>query len=337
VQQEIRTCAYLQGVTVFLVSRADLMKVRFASSPVWETEAAVRSLGDDRRRPYHETWRAAVAGRSASVDLRTLVALFPRGGFTPDFLSPPPRVAAPTLREQLDEIRATPLLQVKEEVERCRDSTPDPETRHLLELLAADPSGTRERLADTIWRAWRELVAPFWPRIRALLDADIAHRSTFLASHGLRRVLDDLDPRIRWGERGIEVDDGIGEVVDLAGRGLVLMPSAYIWPRVTSVTDAPWQPTIVYPARGIEGLWQRSRSPSDALAHLVGRTRAFLLVSLDSPTSTTALAALTELSPSGVSRHLIALRDAGLVSTARHGHEVRYSRTRLGSLLANTP
>ncbi len=324
-------------MTVFVVSRDDLMKVRFASSPVWETEAAVRSLVDDRRRPYHGTWRAAVVGRSVSVDLRTLVALLPRGGFTPDFLTPPPRVAAPTLREQLDEIRATPLPQVKEEVQRCRDSTSDAETRGLLDLLAADPAGTRERLADTIGRAWLELVAPFWPRIRALLDADIGHRSTVLASHGLRRVLDDLDPRIRWGEGGIEVDDGTGEVVEVAGRGLVLMPSAYTWPRVTSVTDAPWQPTIVYPARGIEGLWQRSRSPSDALAHLVGRTRALLLVSLDSPTSTTALAALTELSPSGVSRHLIALRDAGLVSTARHGHEVRYSRTRLGSLLARTP
>lgn len=324
-------------MTVFVVSRDDLMKVRFASSPVWETEAAVRSLVDDRRRPYHGTWRAAVVGRSVSVDLRTLVALLPRGGFTPDFLTPPPRVAAPTLREQLDEIRATPLPQVKEEVQRCRDSTSDAETRGLLDLLAADPAGTRERLADTIGRAWLELVAPFWPRIRALLDADIGHRSTVLASHGLRRVLDDLDPRIRWGEGGIEVDDGTGEVVEVAGRGLVLMPSAYTWPRVTSVTDAPWQPTIVYPARGIEGLWQRSRSPSDALAHLVGRTRALLLVSLDLPTSTTALAALTELSPSGVSRHLIALRDAGLVSTARHGHEVRYSRTRLGSLLARTP
>ncbi len=324
-------------MTLFVVGRADLMNVRFASSPVWEAEAAVRSLLDERREPYHGTWRAAVAARSSNLDLRTLVALLPRGGFTPDFLTPPPRVAAPTLRDQLDEIRATPLAQVREELERCRDSTPDQETRRLIEGLAADPAGTRDRLADTIGRAWRELVAPFWPRIRALLDADIAHRSTILAGHGLRRVLDGLDPRIRWGESGIEVDDGTGEVVELGGRGLVLMPSAYIWPRVTSITDAPWQPTIVYPARGIEGLWQLSRSPSDALARLLGRTRALLLVSLNSPTSTTALAALTELSPSGVSRHLIALRDAGLVSTTRHGHEVRYRRTRLGSLLADTP
>lgn len=323
-------------MTVFMLGRADLLKVRFASSPVWETEAAVGSLVDDRRWPYHETWRTAVADSSASLDLRSLVALFPRGGFTPDFLTPPPRVAAPKLREQLDEIRSTPLSQVKEELERCRDSTSDPQSQQLLELLILDPSTSRDRLAETIHRAWRELVAPYWPRIRALLDADISHRSKLLASHGLRRVLDDLDSRIRWGASGIDLDDGTGEVVELAGRGLVLMPSAYIWPLVTSVADKPWQPTIIYPARGIEVLWEQSPSPPAALANLLGRARAFLFASLDTPTSTTALAALTELSASGVSRHLIALRDAGLVSTTRHGHEVRYQRTQLGSaLMAN--
>ena len=34
-----------------------------------------------------------------------------------------------------------------------------------------------------------------------------------------------------------------------------------------------------------------------------------------------------------LSRHLLALRDAGLVCPARHGHEIRYRRTELGSAL----
>ena len=66
---------------------------------------------------------------------------------------------------------------------------------------------------------------------------------------------------------------------------------------------------------------------------LLGRTRALILAALDQPLSTTALAAATELSPAGVSRHLLALRDAGLLTTARHGHEIRYRRTELGSAL----
>jgi DNA-binding transcriptional ArsR family regulator len=51
------------------------------------------------------------------------------------------------------------------------------------------------------------------------------------------------------------------------------------------------------------------------------------------PASTTALARRHAMSPAGASRHLVALRDAGLVTGTRHGHEVRYARTRLGTEL----
>ncbi len=312
------------------------MKVRFASSPVWETEHAVRTFSNPQARSYHHRWHAAVASRMSRLDLGPLLAVLPKHGYTPDFLTPPPRVPAPTLRDQLDEIRGTPLDQLERELERCRDATSDPELRQRVETLLLEPRASRVLLADTIQLAWRELVAPFWPRVRALLDADIAHRSRLLARHGLDRVLDDLDRRIRWLAKGIEVDDEIGEIVELAGRGIIFMPSAYSWPRVYAITDKPWQPAIVYPARGIEELWQQSQPPPAALAELLGRTRALLLASLDKPTSTTALAALTELSPSGVSRHLIALRNAGLLSGVRYGHEVRYARTRLGSALVST-
>ena len=68
-----------------------------------------------------------------------------------------------------------------------------------------------------------------------------------------------------------------------------------------------------------------------ALARLLGGTRATILASLDAPTSTTDLAARLGLSPAGVSRHLVVLRDAGLLTATRHGHEVRYGRTRLAA------
>jgi DNA-binding transcriptional ArsR family regulator len=74
-------------------------------------------------------------------------------------------------------------------------------------------------------------------------------------------------------------------------------------------------------------------APPDGLMRLLGRTRALVLATLDRPLSTTALAALVELSPAGASRHLLALRDGGLVSAKRRGHEMRYSRTKLGLTL----
>jgi DNA-binding transcriptional ArsR family regulator len=121
--------------------------------------------------------------------------------------------------------------------------------------------------------------------------------------------------------------------VNVGDRGLVLMPSAYTWPHVSTVVDEPWQPTIIYPARGVAELWHAPTAAPDALARLLGRTRALVLASLEHPLSTTALAALIEVSPAGASRHLLALRDAGLITAARHGHEVRYTRTALGSAL----
>jgi DNA-binding transcriptional ArsR family regulator len=111
------------------------------------------------------------------------------------------------------------------------------------------------------------------------------------------------------------------------------MPSAFHGPKVAAIVGEPWLPTIAYPARGVGELWRTPAGSPAALARLLGRTRALVLASLDEPLSTTTLATLIELSPAGVSRHLLALRDAGLVSTVRHGHEVRYGRTSLGSAL----
>jgi DNA-binding transcriptional ArsR family regulator len=127
--------------------------------------------------------------------------------------------------------------------------------------------------------------------------------------------------------------DRTGRTVTVDERGVLLMPSAYLWPHVAAIIEEPWQPTIIYPATGIAELWQAPAAPPGTLGRLLGRTRALILAALDQPLSTTALAAATELSPAGVSRHLLALRDAGLLTTARHGHEIRYRRTELGSAL----
>jgi DNA-binding transcriptional ArsR family regulator len=307
---------------------ADLLAVRFATSPAWETLNAVRTFVPARAGGYHATWRAAVADELPSLSLGRLLAVNPPRGSVPDFLTPPPLAPSPRIDDQLAEIRATPPGEVAVELERCRATTVDATSLAVLDELLADPAAARDALADDVEQAWLRLIAPFWPRISALVEADVAHRSRLLAARGLRAALDGLDPRIRWHEGSVTVDAG-DALVPLDGRGLVLMPSAYVWPAVAVVTDEPWQPTIVYPARGVGGLWE-SPAPPAALDRLLGRTRALLLSALDAPASTTALAARHELSPSGVSRHVIVLRDGGLVVGRRHRHEVRYERTALG-------
>lgn len=85
--------------------------------------------------------------------------------------------------------------------------------------------------------------------------------------------------------------DRTGRTVELDERGLVLMPSAYLWPHVAAIVEEPWLPTIAYPAQGIAELWRAPTAPPDALAGLLGRTRALILANLDLPLSTPAASA----------------------------------------------
>lgn len=316
---------------MFATSPQDLGRVRFAWSPAWETVQAVRTLIDPLARRHHESWCAATAGEAARLHLAPLSAVNPPRGSFPAFLAPPPRTPAPTFHAQLAEIRSTPATRVAGDLMKCQAALRGAASE-AVDAMIADPATARDLLADQLYAAWERLVAPFWPRIQAVLDTDVAHRSRQLTDHGLRPMLDRIDPRIAWKDGAVMVDDGVDVTAELRGRGIVLMPSVYLWPAVIAIADEPWQPAIAYPARGIANLWRPSAPPA-ALARLLGRTRASLLARLDRPASTTTLARLHGLTPSGTSKHLLAMRDAGLLAGTRHGHEVRYERTRLGNEL----
>jgi len=112
---------------------------------------------------------------------------------------------------------------------------------------------------------------------------------------------------------------------------LVLIPSVFAWPGAAVSFDPP---AVIYPARGIHGLWQQGPRSSEDLVRLIGRTRAALLTALAAPASTTGLAARTGIPVSSVSEHLSVLRANGLVSTTRTGRFLVHHRTTLGLALA---
>ena len=39
----------------------------------------------------------------------------------------------------------------------------------------------------------------------------------------------------------------------------MLVPSVFQWERPAVIYDAPWQPTLLYPARGVALLWEADR------------------------------------------------------------------------------
>ena len=100
------------------------------------------------------------------------------------------------------------------------------------------------------------------------------------------------------------------------------------------MTDAPWQPSVIYapPASATCGRRPSASAPR-RWPTLSGSRRAEILAALGTPVSTLGLAKRMRASPAGVSAHLKALRDAGLAGARREGREVLYARTPLGDAL----
>ncbi|MFE9751598.1 ArsR/SmtB family transcription factor [Saccharothrix saharensis] len=98
--------------------------------------------------------------------------------------------------------------------------------------------------------------------------------------------------------------------------------------------DSPVRLALCYPAHGFGSLWERSDAPTnDALARLVGHTRARLLCELERPSTVTEPATGLGVTVGAVSQHPGVLRAAGLAVGRREGREVVSPRTGLGPAL----
>ena len=216
----------------------------------------------------------------------------------------------------------------------------------MLDRFIEEPRGAVGQLDQLLRTYWERAIAPHWARMRAMLEHDIRHRSRQMADGGLEALFADLDPRVSWSDGVLTVakkpdEDGfeapcVTRVMELDERGLLLIPSVFAWPKVLLVTADPWQPTVIYPARGVGMLWDgEALAPPDALAKLLGRNRAAVLLALDSPRSTSELAGLLGVTGGGVSQQLSVLAQAGLVTRQRVRRHVLYLRTSGGDTLVD--
>lgn len=312
----------------------DVANTRFAISPLWEVIASVRVLKEPTG--VNRPWAEQVRRRLADVDWRLLSDLVPVPTISlVCFISPPPATSLPDLELELAGMLAAEPG-VRDELDAWEDA---PRTKRL-DALYADPARGLARLAEEIRSYWAAAIEPYWPRIRSLLEGDLLYRARLLAEGGVRGMLADLDEKVSWqGERLHLVHRFCGGVRPLDGRGLLLVPSVFAWPRIFSITVPPFQPTLRYSPRGIATLWERRELDApEALAAVLGRTRAQLLASLDQPASTRDLAQRAGLSEPGANQHLTALRKAGLCSAHRTGRYVLYARTAVAeALLAGDP
>ncbi|MFE0602857.1 ArsR family transcriptional regulator [Streptomyces sp. NPDC058892] len=316
-------------------SVGDLARMRFAVSPMWEVGPSMRLLRSGHEHAVHRAWTAQVRPRlaAAGLDRGRLAELVPRSGYVPDFLNPAPTGPSPTLEEELAAIRTTPADRVRGELDRLwgEQGRSGPGLRGLYD----DVPRLLERVAEEIEAYWAVALAPYWVRIRAVLDADVFHRARQVAEHGAGRLLSELHSSVSWDDSALRL---AGRRAPLsrqqAGAGLLLIPSVFTGPVPFTRLAPPDPPQLAYPARGIGSLWEpRTAARDGVLAAVLGRSRSLLLAELDSPATTTELAGRTGLSAAGVSQCLTALRDAGLVSAHRTGRFVLYARTSVAEAL----
>jgi hypothetical protein len=315
----------------FVFSVEDLARTRFAISPMWEAVRSLVALRDPSTAALHVPWLRSLSGRLGGIAVEPAVALIPPRGYTPDFLTPPPAGPLGSIEDDLAALRRTPVKQIRRDIELLGSERP---RSRVTATWLAHPRREVTRLADTLEAYWQRAVEPAWPRIRAFLDADVAHRAHRLAEGGPAALFAGLHPGVTWADDHLDVTSDHEATIALRGRGLLLMPSAFQWARPATIDQPPWQPTLIYPARGIATLWDDGAHAPDGLARLLGATRAATLADLDAPRSTTDLARRLSISAANASHHLTALRDAGLITGRREGRTVLYVRTATGDALA---
>jgi len=325
--------ATIGDVIRFRFGHEDLVRTRFAISPLFDLTWSTDVLRDPAGHSLHLPWARAARRRLEGFDfeLLDLMATVSADGYAPDFVVPPPTTPLAELDDELARVRATPHAQVALEVGwRFRGTDVPPAARPLLD----HPDRGLAELTTVMAGYFERAIAPWWPEIRAALEEDILHRARRLTAGGAIEVFEDLHHQVHWRDGVLEIDRPYEKDVELGGRGLLLVPAAFAWPRMFVMFDAPWQPALIYTPRGLGSLWTPpADGDGEALAALLGRRRAEILASLGMPAATSDLARRLGASPAGVNEHLGVLRRAGLVSAARDGRRVLYSRTPTGDAL----
>lgn len=330
------------------VSRLDLSRVRMATRPdaLWETILSFHRLRDRRASTVFGKWRSETRAR-LNGEAQLLSAVVPPRGYFPDFLTPSQEGAEPFgLDVGMEALRDTPADRIRRELDlmaagrRRQRGGREPEGpdagagRVTAALPAALSEGRAEPLARLIGalRSYHDAaVEPYWPHIRASIEADRAVRGRALLDGGADGLLTTLPPMIRWRAPVLEADYPVDRDLYLDGRGLLLQPSFFCRGTPVVYRDPSLPPVLVYPVTHTGA--PEFAEPGPWLGRLVGHTRSAVLQSIGNGCTTSELARRAGVSLASASQHASVLREAGLVLTLRHGSSVLHTLTPLGGSL----
>ncbi|MFD8597099.1 DUF5937 family protein [Kitasatospora sp. NPDC059646] len=329
-------------------------RIRFAVSPLAELAAMLHVLAAPDHHPQHAGWAAAVwADLRPELADRLHEAEFLWRSSRADFLVP----ARPrgTLAAELDDVdRIDDDRYVRTAlVSTCGSRRPapaggsplhDPAARTdaldraqargprqeaFAARLLTDPGSVRARIRDTLEQCADAFFDAEWPALAARLGQDVRAKADLTVRHGLPAALAEVSAAVSLTpDGGSLVLDKLQDSATAAGpAGVTFLPSVFGHPHLVAVHAAGWQPVVQYPAAGgvpaadvpLELVQQRL----EALAHPV-RLRLVRTLARG-PHTTGELAHAWDLTPPEVSRHLAALRRAGLLTARRRGRYVHHA------------
>src|SRR5215207_4936809 len=207
------------------LSTEDLSRMRFATSPLLETVLSVRALLKPDEHVVHLPWVYRARKALRGTNLTPLAIMYAEGHACPDFLSPPPTVSLLGFTEEIERLRETPSDLVQNDVEVFVDYVTKilllrlrPEQMRALEGCLKTPRRSLHRLAETLLRYHELVIAPYWSRMYALLEADILKRGQTLALGGPESLFSNLNARIRYQGGAIELERPYEVVARPGGR-----------------------------------------------------------------------------------------------------------------------
>jgi hypothetical protein len=315
-------------VARYQLEPGDYGLVRFAVSPLTELGNSLRALRSPTSYPLQAPWYAAACRVRDQLPLDVLSGLIGPNFDTPDLFNP--RVGVPlTIDAQLAYLRDQDLRTLGADIEFAVGGVP--------RRLGSSGRSFGERLADALAAYWRLAFRPHWPRMRAILDADVAVRARSLAADGVIATLNRCGPGVRADPTSItaQILNGHNDLtLHTRGRPLFVVPSLFTLSSSTPLTDS--DPMVIYRATDQRAMWSNATVPPGG-AGLLSPHRLRYLRAIGAGQSTTALADRFGVSPSAANQALRAMASQGLVRARRSGRTVVYERTPLGDQLSDLP
>ncbi|MCZ7420818.1 MULTISPECIES: winged helix-turn-helix domain-containing protein [unclassified Micromonospora] len=323
-------------------SGEDILRTRVApaADPVWEVVLSLHLLPGRSRDPLLAGWRREVSrGLRRQLDaeaLRLLSTLSPPRGYFPDFLTPYEGVHG--FEAGMEALRRTPVASLQRDLTLLAS-----DNRNLPAGVAAIARGEPEaliHLTETMDRYRQLALGPYWTRVQGAVEADRARRARAMLDGGVEGLLTTLRPGLRWESGVLEIPTyPRSRELHLEGRGLLLVPSFFCANTPVALLDPQLPPVLVYPVDRLGGLTGDAPAAGDtgreALAALLGRTRAAVLAASDDGCTTGELARRLRISAAAASQHTTVLRNAGLLVSHRDRNTVLHTLTPLGRAILN--